>query len=207
MIEEDNEMKLYFGWAFAWASHEVKLAKGPATLRLRTTSRDRQPRQIDAIVLTTDSTYRPRIKERPPSAAREFSTLTAAVCRPISSRSRVANRPSNCRRRGNSPRFATAAFCISGTSATPALSNLVGDKPDRVRFPYNIADAPVRSEFEKKYAGRNDVPIFCDPRIVPTFHGVGAGVFATDPKTGDVSQLGRRFADWLDKNPTGPGRP
>ncbi|MEJ7808045.1 MAG: hypothetical protein WKG03_19255, partial [Telluria sp.] len=67
--------------------------------------------------------------------------------------------------------------------------------------PYNVADANVRAEFEKKYAGRDDVPIFSDPRIVPTFHGVGPGVFAVDPNTGEVGDVGQRFARWLDANP------
>ncbi|HQU42197.1 MAG TPA: hypothetical protein PK867_05270, partial [Pirellulales bacterium] len=77
----------------------------------------------------------------------------------------------------------------------------LSDKPDRVKFPYNVADAGVRAEFEKKYAGRDDVPIFSDPRIVPTFHGVGPGIFAVDPKSGEVHEAGKRFARWLDANP------
>src|SRR5690606_29867469 len=49
--------------------------------------------------------------------------------------------------------------------------------------------------------GKDDVPIFSDPRVVPTFHGVGAGVFATDAKTGEVQPLGQAFARWLEANP------
>src|SRR5262249_46445048 len=65
VVEEDNEMKLYFGWAFAWDQRATELKKGPAKLSLMTTTRDPEPRQIDAIVLTTDPAYRPRIKDRP----------------------------------------------------------------------------------------------------------------------------------------------
>jgi len=36
---------------------------------------------------------------------------------------------------------------------------------------------------------------------VPTFHGVGAGVFATDATTGQVNDTGQSFARWLDANP------
>ena len=70
-----------------------------------------------------------------------------------------------------------------------------------MKFPYHLIDAKAREEFEKKYAGKDDVPIFSDPRIVPTFHGVGAGIFATDPKTGEVNPTGELFAKWLDADP------
>src|SRR5581483_1963757 len=65
VVEEDNEMKLYFGWAFAWDRREAELKKGPAKLTLQTTSKAPEARQIDILVLTTDAAYRPRIKDRP----------------------------------------------------------------------------------------------------------------------------------------------
>ena len=82
--------------------------------------------------------------------------------------------------------------------------NWLSEKPDRVKFPYHVADAETRKQFEKKYAGRDDVPIFSDPRIVPAFHGVGPAVFATDDKSGEVRPLGRQFAHWLDQHPDRP---
>src|SRR6476620_8668541 len=51
VVEEDNEAKLYWGWAFAWDRREVKPKKGAAVLRLMTTTKDPEPRQIDVIVL------------------------------------------------------------------------------------------------------------------------------------------------------------
>ncbi|MEX2026552.1 MAG: hypothetical protein WEH44_04615, partial [Pirellulaceae bacterium] len=77
-------------------------------------------------------------------------------------------------------------------------------KPDRVKFPYSVADQGVRQEFEKKFSGAGDVPIFSDPRIVPTFHGAGPGIFATDEKTGEVLPPGQKFAAWLDAHPDRP---
>src|SRR4051812_13611176 len=32
VVEEDNELKLYWNWGFAWAKQDVELAKGAATL-------------------------------------------------------------------------------------------------------------------------------------------------------------------------------
>ena len=60
----------------------------------------------------------------------------------------------------------------------------------------------MRKEF-KQYAGA-DVPIFGAPRIVPTFHGVGPVIFAADPKTGELSDAGKKFAKWLDAHPDRP---
>src|SRR5204863_9511010 len=59
----------------------------------------------------------------------------------------------------------------------------------------------TRERLEKQYAGKDDVPIFSDPRIAPVFHGVGPIVFAVDPKTGELTEAGKRFAQWLDANP------
>src|SRR5205085_11954222 len=43
--------------------------------------------------------------------------------------------------------------------------------------------------------------IFRDPRLVPTFHGVGPIIFETDAKTGNLTDAGVRFARWLDAHP------
>src|SRR5262249_52580074 len=80
-------------------------------------------------------------------------------------------------------------------------TNWLSNDPNRVLCPYNINDQDTRTEFEKKYGGQKDVPIFSDPRIVPTFHGAGAAIFATDPKTGEVLETGKKIAAWLDANP------
>src|SRR5205085_2490176 len=47
VVEEDNEMKLYFGWAFAWDQRPATLKKGPAKLSLLTTTKDPEARQVD----------------------------------------------------------------------------------------------------------------------------------------------------------------
>src|SRR5205807_685096 len=60
--------------------------------------------------------------------------------------------------------------------------------PKHVGFPYHIADKEVREAFEKKYAGASEVPIFSDPRIVPTFHGSGPQVLASDAADPAVKQ-------------------
>lgn len=201
-VEEDNEMKLYFGWAFGWGMQPAELAAGTAILKLLSTTKEAQPRQIDVIVLTTDATYRPLTKERPKSAAwqilDEYRPGIDPQLEPLARKQPSFALPNEWKLRT----FRDKSFLyLWNVSHTNPLETWLSDKPDRVKVPYNIADKNVRDEFEKKYAGKDQVPIFSDPRIVPTFHGVGPGVFATDAKTGELMPLGQKFAGWLDANP------
>ena len=202
VVEEDNVMKLYWGWAFAWDVRAATLQKGPATLTLLSTTKDPEPRQVDVLVLTTDAAYRPRIKERPPCAAWQllegWRAGVPAGLEPFARRPPDFSLPTAWKLRTFRDKGFLYLWNVSHTR--PEVSWL-GDKPDRVPVPYNLIDKETRAAFEKQYAGRSDVPIFGDPRIVPTFHGVGAGVFATDPKTGEVNDAGRRLARWLDEHP------
>jgi hypothetical protein len=217
-VEEDNEMKLYFGWAFAWDSQPVKLKKGAAKLALLSTTKDPQPRQIDVIAITSDADYRPLIKDRPANPTwrlldswrnglpHGLQPLSRSAAPSLSASGQPANGP---------PKSPTAVpeawkvrtFADQGfrylwnVSHTSAADSWLSDKPDRVKFPYNIIDQNVREEFEKRYGGRDDVPIYSDPRVTPTFHGVGAGVFATDPNTGEVNATGILLDRWLDAHP------
>jgi hypothetical protein len=200
VIEEDNELKLYWNWAFGWAKQEVNLTKGPATLKLLSTTKESQPRQIDVIVLTTDAKYRPTIKDRPRNYAWEvldgYRKQKPRDLEPLARKTLDAV-PANW-----TPNTFKGQFrYLWNTSHTSAAETWLSDKPNRVKVPYNITQQSVREGFEKQYAGKDDVPIFSDPRVTPTFHGVGAGIFTTDAKTGDVNPTGALFAKWLDANP------
>lgn len=202
VVEEDNEMKLYFGWAFGWGMQPAELAAGQATIKLVSTTKEAQPRQVDCLVLTTDSTYRPLTKERPKSAAwqilDEYRPGIDQQLEPLARKKPDFALPAGWKLRT----FRDKSFLyLWNVSHTNALETWLSDKPERVKYPYNIADKNVRDEFEKKWGGKDQIPIFSDPRIVPTFHGVGPGVFATDAKTGELQPLGQKFAAWLDANP------
>lgn len=211
IVEEDNEMKLYFGWAFAWDGRPVALNKGECRLSLVSTSQEPQPRQVDVIVITDEAEYRPLIKERPADPA--WETLDAwreggvpdelePLARAVSQRADGSGLQADVPPEWGVRTFRDKGFLyLWNTGHTDAGQTWLSDRPDRVKFPYNIIDVEVRKEFEQTYGGRDDVPIYSDPRIVPTFHGVGPGIFATDPATGEVNETGRRFAAWLDAHP------
>lgn len=202
MVDEDNEMKLYWGWVFVWDHRDARLKKGPARLSLISTSKEIVPRQVDVIVLTTDTAYRPLIKDRPRSPAwavlDRFRGGVPDGLEPLARQRPTFQLPESWKLRT----FRDRGFLyLWNTSAERAVETWLSGRPDRVRVPYQVADDETRKEFEKKYSGRDDVPIFSDPRLVPTFHGAGPAIFAVDAKTGDVAEPGRRLAQWLDAHP------
>jgi hypothetical protein len=203
VVEEDNEAKLYWGWAFAWDKREVELKKGTAKLSLKATTKDPEPRQIDIIVLTTDAVYQPRIKDRPRNPtwevlARYRKDGIPANLEPLARRKPDFTLPDAWKLKTFKDR---GFFYLWNMNTDQALKTWLSDKPDRVKYPYTIGDEKTRTEFEKKYGGKDDVPIFADPRIAATFGGVGPRIFAVDPKTKDLTDAGKRFARWLDANP------
>ena len=199
LVDEDNEMKLYWGWVFVWDGRPVSLRKGPVKLTLMTTTKDPEARQVDVLVLTTDPDYRPRVKDRPRHPTWDvlagYRKERPADLEALSRKRLDAELPAAWKLRT----FRDQGFrYLWNVSAGPWL---MSDDPKRVRFPYNLRDADVLKEFEQKYGGRDDVPIFSDPRIVPTFHGSGPTVFAADPKKGAPKPEAGRFAKWLDDHP------
>lgn len=209
VIEEDNELKLYFNWAFGWGRAEGTFRKGPARLSLCATTPQAQPRQVDVIALTTDPNYRPHIKERPVHPTWELlSEYREAGLGDLTPLSRAADAAASSPVGATLPEllrlktFANRGFLyLWNVTATGPCSDWLGQESDRILFPYGMRDSDVIDEFRKTYAGRTEVPIFSDPRIVPTFHGVGPGIFATDAQSGELLPEGKAFAQWLDANP------
>lgn len=203
-VEEDNEMKLYWGWAFAWDSGEVRLEKGPVTVRLCSTFPEAVPRQVDVLVLTTSSVYHPRLKERPRNVTWELlDTYRPGL--PVDLEPLARQLPDFTRlpEAWHLRTFQDRGFLYLWNVGDPVpLDSWLSGDPARLKVPYSIRDADVRAEIEAKYAGRDDeIPIFSDPRIVPVFHGVGPAAFRTDPVTGDLDPQGLAFARWLDTHP------
>ncbi len=196
IVEEDNEMKLYFNWAFAWEGHDADLPAGPATVELVSGFKEAECRQIDCLSLTTDLTYRPLIKERPAHPTRELleSIRTIDAKRePLARRIGPASVP---------PSWTPKTFRDKGFLYLWNMNQVkwASDDPKRVPVPYHLADEAVRKEFEAKYAGTKDVPIFGDPRITPVFHGPGP-YFLEPEKDGKPNPDGQAFLKWLAANP------
>ncbi len=204
-VEEDNEIKLYFDFAFAWDGLALDLAEGECQIALASTSTAPAARRVDVVVITDARDYHPLMKERPPHAAWELlEPLREGIpddYEPLARRTGMTTIPDVWRLQT----FRNEGFrYLWNVDGDQGVQTWMSDNPATVRVPYQVRDEDVRSEFEALYAGRNDVPIFSDPRIVPTFHGAGAGIFATDPASGALLERGQRFAAWLDAHPDRP---
>ena len=201
VVEEDNAQKLYWGWAFAWDGRTANLQKGAVKLSLLSAFKEADCRQIDAIVISSDPNYHPRIKERPHTAARDILDSYAQGV--------PANLEPLARKHGN---FAVPAVWTPKTYKDKGFLYLwnvddfpkwgLGD-PKLMHFPYHLRDAETKAAFEAMYNGRDDVPIFSDPRIVPAFHGASPWALDLDPANPRQKDA-VAFRAWLDAHPDRP---
>jgi len=196
VVEEDNEMKLYWGWAFAWEGHQVQLKKGTARLSLMSAFKESDCRQIDCLVLTTDPDYRPLIKERPNNYAwKLLDSYRGGI--PDGLEPLARNKPAPQPPDSWKPRtFKNKGFLYLWNMGN---RKWLSDDPNRVLYPYHIGDKQVLDAFEKEYGGKKDVPIFGDPRIVPTFHQTGPHIL--DTEGGPYKDHAAAFMRWLDADP------
>ena len=65
VVDENDEMKLLWKWAFGWDSKELTLEKGQAKVILSAHVSQKVHRQVDVICLTTDLSYYPHHREKP----------------------------------------------------------------------------------------------------------------------------------------------
>ncbi|MBI2192522.1 MAG: hypothetical protein HYU36_11115 [Planctomycetes bacterium] len=200
LFDEDNMMKLFWNWAFGWEGQEAPLKKGKARLTLLAAFQEEVCRQVDCLVLTTDPGYRPWIKERPRNYCWEvlepFRTGFPPGLEPLASRIPPPSVPES---------WLPITFKNQGflylQNTTGYVDRWAGDDPKRIAFPYTWRimtgeDHQVLKEFEERYGGRKDVPIFSDPRVVPVFHGSGPTILQ--------QEAAPLLLRWLDQH---PGRP
>ncbi len=206
-VDDEDELKLLWKWAFGWAVRSVKLVKGPATLTLLAHAKQPGHRQIDCLCLTTDASYGPHHREKPRSAT--WKLLDELRTNPIVSPQPLAAsalrgpldlgvvRGSPDPAHSVSPAWKLGTFNNKGfvflwNVGKPWQDELASADPKRMLFPFHT-DTPLVDEFRKTYGGRPDVPLFSDPRIVPAFHGPGPNVLDD-----------ANFVKWLDANPDRP---
>ena len=202
LFDEDNMMKLFWGWAFGWEVRPAHLEKGKARLTLRSAFKDTHCRQIDCIVLTTDPSYRPFIKERP-------RNYTWDVLNAHRKRERANSEGLTRTKPPLSPSelWKVRTFQDQGFLFLWNVNQFdwLTDRSDRILYPHRLsmeeADRDVLVEFKKKYAAKTNVPIFSDPRIVPVFHGAGPRVLDDAPAGQPGGETAHGFTRWLENHP------
>jgi len=198
IVDEDSTAKLYWGWAFAWDSRTAMLQKGQVKLSLLSGFKEADCRQIDVIVLTNDAKYRPLIKERPQSDALDLLTQyqqgIPAGLEPLARNHGKFQAPATW-----TPKTFNNRGFLYLWNVDDYDQWATGD-PAKMHYPFHLRDADSKAAFIAKYAGKDDVPIFSDPRIVPTFHGSGPWVLDLDDKNPKKKDA-EAFRKWLDANP------
>ena len=201
VVEEDNTMKLYWGWSFGWAAQSTTLKKGAATLSLLSGFKEVKCRQIDVIVLTTDPNYKPLIKDRPKSdtlnVLASFREKGFQGIEPLARKTKNYAAPAVW-----TPKtYKDKGFLYLWNVSDDSVQEWAGDDPTAVKYPYHLLDAAAITAFKTMYGGKTDVPIFSDPRIVPTFHMSGAKILGTDTTDPKMKKNAELFTRWLDANP------
>lgn len=185
VVDEEDELKLLWKWAFGWGRETIKLSKGRATITLLANQKQAGHRQVDCLCLTTDTTYRPRHREKP-------NHLTWQAIETIRSVPFVPASTAAISERWKVRTFRDRGFLYLWNMGKPWLDELGSTAVNRVTVPFHV-DQPLIEEFRKVYGGKNDVPIFGDSRIVPTFLAAGPTILDDD-----------NFVKWLDAHPNRP---
>jgi hypothetical protein len=147
VVEEDNELKLYWDWVFGWDQREATLKKGGAKLSLVSAFADNACRQVDVIVLTTDDAYRPLIKDQPKHPSSQYLAKIKSgseTAEPLARAAAPAAVPPAWKPRT----FKDKGFLYLWN--TPDTLGWLGDDPKRVLYPHNVRDPEAAKAFEAK---------------------------------------------------------
>ena len=167
IIDPNDEVSLYWGWAFAWDSGETAaLKKGPARLSISVEKATEARRHVDCFVLTNDFGYKPRDRQKPDFAAQRYLRAWSTSRQPLSSLL-SGNAPMAVPELWQRPKVAGRDFLMPWNIAKEFWPLL--DKPieERPLYPFNAE--PIE-EFVKKYKGARDVPLFQSKLVVPVIY-------------------------------------
>ena len=187
VVDELDQMKLLWGWAFGWDRTDVELQKGPLHIELYTTGPCEARRQIDLLCLTTDAGYHPVGREKPDNA-------TWKLLRELQQRRNVNPAASLNESIAKQPTPESWKICkgpptFLWNTGQPWLDELKKPAP-RVEWPFNC-DPSLVKDFVATFSGK-EIDVFGSPISGPVLHiPLYPAVFAT----------GSPFLDWLERHP------
>src|SRR2546423_372580 len=166
VVDQHDEVSMYWGWAFTWDGATTILAKGDARISIEIEKASEARRHVDCVLVTNDLAFVPQGRQRPPFAGMRLLENWANTRAPLAPlfESRVnAPVPNSWRR----PKLAGRDFLMPWNIAKEFWS--LYDKPplERPLYPFNAE--PIE-EFVKKYAGAREVPIFDSKVVVPVIY-------------------------------------
>jgi hypothetical protein len=168
VIDPHDEVSMYWGWAFAWdGSPAAALKKGPARLSIEIEKAAAAHRQVDCVLVTDDTAYRPEGRRKPPFHAQRVLSDWAAKRTPLTPLIEKVSTGEATPALWRRPALAGRDFLMPW-NITEAFWDLYEKPPaERSLYPFN-AEPP--EAFVEKYKGARDVPIFNSPLVVPVVY-------------------------------------
>ncbi len=165
-VPENDEYQLYWGFSFGWQSFECDLPEGEAILTLDIIKAGEAWRQVDAVLLTTDLTYVPNGREKPP-----FAYLDSFAVQPKDGaawRGKGLPAPNFTHPALGGRDFAMWTAVDYDAKKWETLKTADMSKYDVF---FNLSTpSDIRDKFQKEFAGRKDLPIISSPHLVPGFY-------------------------------------
>lgn len=191
VLSPNDEYQLYWGFSFAWASLDAKLAAGPARIVLSIDKKGDAWRQVDAILLTEDRTFVPTGREKPRFAYQDSFALRAK---------------DGAEWRGQKRAFEVGPVGLRKPIAGRDFSMWTGIDADLKWWSKQDVDklslyeaffqfsppSDIREKFHKQFAGAKDVPIMSWPGLLPGFY------LGNSPDLSEGSPLRK----WLERTKT-----
>ena len=166
IVDPNDEVSLYWGWAFTWDSADATLKKGPARVSINIEKAAPARRHVDCFLLTNDLTYKPSAREKPDFAAQRYLRTWSTSRKPLAS---LLNGDAAARVPAlwALPKVAGRDFLMPWNIAKEFWPLL--DKPaaERPLYPFNAE--PIDA-FVAKYKGVRDVPLFQSKLVVPVVY-------------------------------------
>lgn len=165
IIDAHDEIKMYWGWAFAWDKATTQLQEGPATIRIEVLKPAQARRHVDCFLLTNDPNYIAEGRRKPDFAAMRYMRENAGTRSRISPlvREIPSTVPTSWRRRD----LAGRDFLMPWNISREFWNNYDKPKEERSLYPFNAE--PIQ-EFIKSYKGSTDVPLFSSKLVTPVIY-------------------------------------
>jgi len=193
IIDELDQLKVFWGWCFGWDKREVELEAGKCKLFLIADEITDAPRQIDVICLTTDKDYRPFHLEKPNSYAWEIFEKYKNKSLPLEPIIEIKDYKISDRMKLKKFKEDGLLYCINTFGdGIKMWEELVSNSENRILYPYALSGEPIIKEFKNIYSGKKDIPIFSYRNITPVIYlSQYPSLFLNNSP----------FLKWLDRNP------
>ncbi len=166
IIDDHDEVSMYWGWAFTWDGAPATLTKGPARISIEIEKTADAVRQVDCFLVTNDLDFLPSGRRKPDFAAarylREWSRSTTTLT-PLSNTSAQTTVPPAWKPQ----KLAGRDFLMPWNISTEFWKLYDQPAEQRPLYPFNAE--PI-DEFVKKYKGVRDVPLFSSKLVAPVIY-------------------------------------